>query len=80
MPSTILINQCIIRVMKRKLLRNIPTVFSLQANSDYSKFVVYASASEMMYDTWVNLGKRLNQSIVEVGRDVEKESKQLEKQ
>ena len=65
--------------MKRSLLKNLPTVFSLQPNSNYSKFVVYNNASEMMYDTWINLGKRLNHSIVEVGRDVEKVSKQAEK-
>ncbi|MDB5754337.1 MAG: hypothetical protein JWR56_765 [Massilia sp.] len=61
--------------MKSKIIKALPTVFSLRSNSDYSKHVVQSSASEMMRDTWIGVGHRLNQAIYKVGQDVEKQQK-----
>ena len=58
--------------MKRKIVIAIPEVFSLRPNSDYSRFVVKGGASQMMSNTWTAVGRRLNDAVKKVGRDVEK--------
>jgi hypothetical protein len=60
------------KIMKNKVLKAMPQVFSLNANSDYSRFVVRGGAAGMMHDTWVSVGKRLNNSMNKVAADVDK--------
>lgn len=60
------------KIMKNKVLKAMPQVFSLNRNSDYSRFVAHGGATKMMYDTWAGVGQRLNNSMKKVALDVNK--------
>ena len=50
---------------KQSVIRTLPVVFSLQSG-DYSQHVKNTSASQMMSDTWTNLGHRFTNSAKKV--------------
>lgn len=60
-----------------KMLKTLPTIFSLRRGSDYSDYTEYSgfrapgSAAEMMRDNWAGIGRRMQAAIDKVGRDVD---------
>lgn len=63
---------------KRSVLSTIPEVFSLNAKSDYRRFVVRDGASGMMRDAWISIGSRLNAAIHKVGKEANGQAKKTE--
>lgn len=54
---------------KYSLLDAFSEVFSLQPNSDYSRFVPKGGAAGMMRDQWQAIGQRLEQAAIKVGKN-----------
>lgn len=58
--------------MKRKVINAFPEIFSLLANSDYSRFVVASQPAVAARRTWGDVGTRLSSAVSKVGKDVQK--------
>lgn len=52
----------------KKVIRAIPTVFSLRGN-DYDHFVIVGGAKEMMRATWAGVGAHMDAAITKVVSD-----------
>lgn len=63
---------------KRSIISTIPEVFSLNAKSDYSRFVVREGANGMMRDRWIAIGNRLNASAQKVGKEANGQAQKTE--
>jgi len=61
---------CMIPDMDPKILKALPTVFSLRNDGGYEKFVVRVSAGQMMRDSWVRVGDEFSRAIVKVGKEL----------
>lgn len=58
-------------IKRRKIINAIPEIYSLNF-SNYDKFFVQKSASELMCNNWNNVFLRLTKSIQKVGSEIAK--------
>ena len=63
---------------KRSILATLPAVFSLNAKSNYSRFLVRDGAAGMMRDAWAGIGRRLDGATRQVGKEADGQAKKPE--